>query len=90
MNVTYYLVGFDRQTERVAQMVALSDAAVEPAKDIAGLTPEIAAMWGDWPLTAEMVRRMQPLVEEALEAERLDWFLEPTAPLEGREALAAE
>ena len=90
MKVTYYLAGFDRRTDRIGRYLALPDHIVPAVKDIVGLTPEIAAMWGDWPLTDAMVRDMEPLVGETLVAKHLMWVLEPTAPAKGQEAAAAE
>ena len=54
------------------------------------MSPEVAAHYHDWPLTDEMVHRIEPLAAVELETEQLTWCLEPNAAAEGREAAAAE
>ncbi len=90
MKVTYSLVGYDKQTDYAVRFHALEDAVVAAAMEIAALSPEMAAFYHDWPLTDEMVHRMEPLTGMALDTEQLTWCLEPNAVLEGREAVAAE
>jgi hypothetical protein len=86
MKAIYSLVGYDKQTDYAIRFHALADAVVPLAMEIAGLSPEIAALYHDWPLTDEMVQRMEPLAGMALDTEQLSWCLEPNAVAEGRKA----
>ena len=90
MKVAYSLVGYDKRTDFAVRFHTLADSVVPTAMEIAALSPEMAAFYRDWPLTDEMMHRMEPLAGIALDTEHLSWFLEPNAPLRGREAAAAE
>lgn len=90
MKVTYSLVGYDKRTDFAVRFHELPDTVVPAAMEIAALSPEVAAHYHDWPLTDEMVHRIEPLAAVELETEQLTWCLEPNAAAEGREAAAAE
>jgi hypothetical protein len=78
MAMVYKLVGFDRDTERLATADEIPADHVEQAKRIAGITdrPEIVA---DWPLTTDQAAAIADIIHKRINLRKVDYFLEPYA-----------
>ena len=76
MALKYKLVGYDRQTEALAETHEIPLSRVKRAKKIAGIAgrPEII---GDWELSAEQAAVIANLIAADANLARCDWFLEP-------------
>jgi hypothetical protein len=81
MKSGYYLVGFDRRTECAAEFHYVPDAVLPTAMQTAGLTPEIAAYRGDWPLTNAAAHEIAILTGAVVDTDKMEYSLEPYAPL---------
>lgn len=77
MSVVYALVGYDRNTERMAFRVELPATDVAAAKQIAGITEEDDTQVGDWELAARQAQGIADLVKSPVDCDALDFFLEP-------------
>lgn len=78
MDAIYRLVGFDRDTERVAVKYEILAKYVLLAKKIAGIDDR--PIIGDWPLSPEQVRHIAEVIGESIDPDAYDFSLEPHAP----------
>ena len=78
MDAIYRLVGFDRDTERVAVKYEILAKYVLLAKKIAGIDDR--PIIGDWPLSPEQVRHIAEVIGESIDPDAYDFSLEPYAP----------
>jgi hypothetical protein len=87
MDAIYRLVGFDRDTERLAVKYEIPAKYVPLAKKIAGIDER--PLIGDWPLSPEQVRHIAEVIGERIDPDAYDFSLEPYAPTPLREQPAA-
>jgi hypothetical protein len=78
MDAIYRLVGFDRDTERVAVKYEILAKYVLLAKKIAGIDDR--PIISDWPLSPEQVRHIAAVIGESIDPDAYDFSLEPYAP----------
>jgi len=90
MTVTYYLIGYDQRTDLATQFHEVDEADLGTAMKIAGLTPEIAAYYGDWPLTDKAAADIAALAGATLDPACSGWVLGPMAETIETGKLAAE
>jgi hypothetical protein len=76
MPVIYKLVGFDRETERLAAAYEIPPNLIASAKAIAGIAdrPEIVR---DWPLTGAQATAIADVIKQKIDLRRQDFALEP-------------
>ena len=77
MKPTYYLVGFDRGSELAVRDHVVPTGILGFAMDIAGLSPELAELGGDWPLSDEAAIAVAARLGVSADIEALTWCLEP-------------
>ena len=87
MDAIYRLVGFDRDTERLAVKYEIPAKYVLLAKKIAGIDEK--PIIGDWPLSAEQVRHIAEVMGQDIDPDAFDYSLEPYAPGSLRDRSAA-
>ena len=78
MDAIYKLVGFDRETERLAVKYEIPAKHVLLAKKIAGIDEQ--QIIGDWPLSPEQTRHIAEVIGERIDPNAYDFSLEPYAP----------
>jgi hypothetical protein len=78
MDAIYRLVGFDRDTERLAVKYEIPAKHVLLAKKIAGIDER--PIIGDWPLSPEQVRHIAEVLGEHIDPDAYDFQLETYAP----------
>jgi hypothetical protein len=87
MDAIYRLVGFDRDTERLAVKYEIPAKHVLLAKKIAGIDER--PIIGDWPLSSEQVRHIAEVIGERIDPDAFDFQLETYAPTSLRDRSAA-
>lgn len=94
--VVYDLVGYDRETERMAEQHSVPPPLVNVVKQIAGVADMSDYQLGAWELTEEQARKIAQIVQVEPNLQRCDYFLEPSAaeqaggPAKGRKATMAK
>lgn len=81
MQAGYFLVGYDRWTGEVKALHALPSDAVEAAKLLGGIPANDPAVIGDWPLVPAAAHGVAALIQAKIDADQLDYCLEPHEPL---------
>jgi hypothetical protein len=76
MALLYKLVGFDRETERLAAAYEIPSALVDGAKKIAGISGRPAIV-GDWPLTPPQAAAIADMIDQRIDLGHQDFTLEP-------------
>lgn len=82
--VVYELVGFDRNTERMAERHLVPPSLVCAVKEIAGIADKSDYELGDWELTNGQVREITGLIAATPDLQRCDFFLTPSAADQAR------
>jgi hypothetical protein len=80
MDVEVSIVGYDRQTERLAVEHPVPPAAVTAAMLIANVPPTDPDLIGAYPLTEEQARQIAEVANISIEPAQFDYFLEAHAP----------
>jgi hypothetical protein len=80
MHVEVSIVGFDRNTERVAVDHPVPPAVVPAARQIANVPLDDPDLVVAYPLDAKQARQIAELANITIEPDRFDWFLESYAP----------
>ena len=74
--VTHSLVGYDRETERVAEEFDVPDAALPRAKQLARVPDDDPEAIRCYSLDAAGARDLASLVDAKIDPDRNDYFLE--------------
>ena len=82
--VVYELVGFDRNTERMAERHSVPPSLVRAVKEIAGIADKSDDELGDQELTDGQVKEIARLIEVTPDLQRCDFFLAPSAADQAR------
>ena len=90
MIADYELVGFDRRTSFAEEFHPLPPETVAAAMQAAGLSPEVAALAGDWPVSDDAARQIAAMMGATIDTTRMEYFLAPYAPLPAEASRAAE
>lgn len=77
--VVYDLVGYDRETERLAEQHPVPSSLVNVVKQIAGVGDKSDYQLGAWELTEEQVKEIAQVITVEPDLRRCDFFLEPSA-----------
>ena len=80
--VTHSLVGYDRQTERIAEEFEVPDAVLPRAKELARVPADDPDAVMCYPLDALGARDLANILKAAIDPERRDYFLEGFAGAE--------
>jgi hypothetical protein len=75
--VTYKLVGYDQETERLIAAYRVPAELVAQARRFAGLDRNDGSLIADRPLTSEQAHAIAQLLGTEADLGRLDFFLEP-------------
>jgi len=89
MQAGYFLVGYDRGTGEAIAYHALPPAMVEAAKSLGGIPANDPSMIGDWPLSSEAALAIAALARTKIDADHLDYCLEPHEPVPATRATHA-
>ncbi len=82
MDTVYRLVGYDKETERLAASYPVAPSHLEDVQRTAALTKQAQAEMGDWPLTGEQAHAIAAIIGAPVYLSRMDYFLEPYAMAE--------
>jgi hypothetical protein len=80
MSTAYRLVGYDKNTERLAVGFDVPRHSVAMAKCIAGITLDDEDL-GDWELDPGQAQAIGQLISAIIDTKFCDFFLEPNAAL---------
>lgn len=81
MQAGYFLVGYDRRTGEARAFHALPPGTVDAAKSLGGVPGNDPSMIGDWPVSSETALAIAALARMKIDADHLDYCLEPHEPL---------
>ena len=74
--ITHSLVGYDRQTERVAEEFDVPDAVLPRARELARVPADDPDAIMCYPLDALRARDLADILRARIDTERRDYFLE--------------
>ena len=74
--ITHSLVGYDRETERLAEEIVIPDAFLSQAKRLARVPRDGADAVMCYPLDAARARDLADILNARIDTERRDYFLE--------------
>jgi hypothetical protein len=81
MQAGYFLVGYDRRTGEAKTFHRLPLGMIDAAKSLAGIPANDPTMVGDWPLSPAAARAIGALAGAEIDADGLEYCLEPHEPL---------
>ncbi|HEY1931787.1 MAG TPA: hypothetical protein VGG99_07245 [Acetobacteraceae bacterium] len=77
VRAVYKVVGYDRQTEKLAVTFDVPWTQIAQAQSIAGIETRDDMQAGDWELTPQQSLEIAHLIRAPLDLARYDFFLEP-------------
>ncbi len=77
--ITHSLVGYDRDSERVAEEFEVPDAVLSKARELARVPADDPDAIMCYPLDAARARALADLVDAKIDPDRRDYFLEGSA-----------
>jgi len=76
-NLSYWLVGYDRETERQAVSYEIPTQFVSELKRVARVAPQDRYALGDYPLNNSQARDIAGMIGETIDVSRFEFFFEP-------------
>lgn len=77
MKVNHQIVGYDRDSERLAVEYEIPAGCFDKVGAVVGVPQDDPELIGSYPLIADQVRRIAEILRRPIDCEKFDFFIEP-------------